>query len=219
MKTRMTKLIAAIVFVAAIAAIPACETTQPPGAGVTPEQVALVEQQLQEGRAALAALPPDEPARLAAEKKIAELEQLVGAYKDHRLKQDSDGSADPEASIAAGVQTLAPFLPPPWNAVLLIIGGLVPGVAGWVREALRRKQTQRAGQDLARAIKAAAVANGGVLDFTDLTVRQSLKSAMPDSARAIVKDAGASVPLPFVIDAPTAGSVSPHAGGSTSVAA
>jgi len=196
------KTIAAIVFIAAIAAIPACESPGS-GLGVTPEQVAQVEQQLHEGRAALAALPPDDPARLAAEKKIAELEQLVGAYKAHRLKQDSDGSggsADPEASIAAGVQTLAPFLPPPWNAVLLIVGGLVPGVAGWVREALRRKQTQRAGQDLARAIKAAAVANGGVLDFTDLTVRESLKSAMPDDARAIVKESGANVPLPFVVE-------------------
>ncbi len=202
------KTIAAIVFIAAIAAIPACESTQTPG--VTPEQVAQIEQQLQQSREGLAALPADDPGRIAAEKKIAEFETLVAAYKAHREKQTGD---DPEASIAAGVQTVAPFLPPPWNAVLLIAGGLIPGVAGWIREAIRRSNAQKAGQDLARAIKAAAVANGGVLDFTDLTVRESLKAAMPDAARAIVKDAGANVPLPFVVE------VQPDAASATSAVA
>jgi len=195
------KTIAAIVFVAVIAAIPACESTQGPGAGITAEQVALIEQQLQQSREGLAVLPADDPGRIAAEEKIAKLENLVAQYKANREQQTA---GDPEASIAAGVQTVAPFLPPPWNAVLLIVGGLLPGVAGWIRESVRRQQAVRAGQDLARAVKAAAVANGGVLDFTDLTVRESLKAAMPDSARAIVKDAGASVPLPFVIEAPSA---------------
>jgi hypothetical protein len=211
------KTIAAIVFVAAIAAIPACESTQTPG--VTPEQIAQIEQQLQQSREGLTTLPADNPGRIAAETKIVELEQFVAAYKANREKQAADGSGDPEASIAAGVQTVAPFLPPPWNAVLLIAGGLIPGIAGWIREALRRQQAERAGQDLARAIKAAAVANGGVVDFTDLTVRESLKSAMPDAARAIVKDAGANVPLPFVIEAPTGGDTAPFAGSTSSAAA
>ncbi|MBI1372484.1 MAG: hypothetical protein GC159_06955 [Phycisphaera sp.] len=208
------KTIAIIVFVAAIAAIPACESTQTPG--VTPDQVTQIEQQLQQAREGLTTLPADDPGRIAAEEKIAELEKLVAAYKANRERQTAD---DPEASIAAGVQTVAPFLPPPWNAVLLIAGGLLPGVAGWIREAIRRSNAQQAGQDLARAIKAAAVANGGVLDFTDLTVRESLKAAMPDAARAIVKDAGANVPLPFVIEAPTSSGTAPLAGSSAPVAA
>jgi len=198
---RTTMFIAAIVFIAAIAAIPACESALP-GAGVTPEQVAQIEQQLQQGREDLALLPPDDPGRIAAEKKIAELEQLVAAYKANLERQIAggvDNTGSPDASIVAGLQTAAPFLPPPWNAVLLIAGGLLPGVAGWIREALRRQRADRAGQDLARAIKAAAVANGGVVDFTDLTVREALKSAMPDDARDLVKKSGANVPLPFVV--------------------
>jgi len=196
--SRKTTFIAAIVFVAAIAAIPACESTP----GVTPEQVAQIEQQLKQGREDLALLPPDDPGRIAAEKKIAQLEQLVAAYKANLERQIAGGvenTGSPDASIVAGLQTAAPFLPPPWNAVLLIAGGLLPGVAGWIREAVRRQRADRAGQDLARAIKAAAVANGGVVDFTDLNVREALKSAMPDDARAIVKKSGANVPLPFVV--------------------
>lgn len=194
MTSRSRTFIMALVFITAIAAIPACDAFQSSGVGITPEQVTLIEQQLQQSRQDVAALPADDPGRIEAETKIAELEQLVATYKINRERQEA---GDPEASIAAGVQTVAPFLPPPWNAALLIAGGLIPGVAGWIRESIRRNQAQRAGQDLARAIKSAAVANGGVLDFTDLTVRESLKSAMPDAARAIVKDAGANVPLPF----------------------
>jgi len=212
--SRKTPFIAAIVFVAAIAAIPACESTP----GVTPEQVAQIEQQLQQGREDLALLPPDDPGRIAAEKKIAELERHVAAYKANLERQVADGVDNPDASIVAGLQTAAPFLPPPWNAVLLIAGGLLPGVAGWIREALRRQRADRAGQDLARAIKAAAVANGGVVDFTDLTAREALKSAMPDDARDLVKKSGANVPLPFVVafDDGTSGN---EASGSTAIAA
>jgi len=197
------KTIAIIVLIAAIAAIPACQGVP----GVTPEQVAQIEQQLKQGRADLALLPAGDPGRIAAEKKIAELERLVAAYKANLEGQVAGGTDNPDASIAAGIQTAAPFLPPPWNAVVLIAGGLLPGVAGWIREASRRQKMDRAGQDLARAIKATAVANGGVLDFTDLTVRESLKSAMPNDARDLVKKSGSNVPLPLVIEAVNAESI------------
>ena len=202
MTSRPRTTLAALAILAALAAIPACQT---PGSdpGVTPEQVAQLERRLQRSREGLATLPVDDPSRVAAERAIAELERLVAAYKAHREGWAADGSADPEASIAAGVQAVAPFLPPPWNAVLLIAGGLLPGVAGWMRESVRRSRAQQAGRDLARAIKAAAIANGCVLDFTDPAVRESLKAAMPEAARALVKDSGASVPLPLVTQAPT----------------
>ena len=166
------------------------------GGGVTPQQVELIEQQVEQARQDLAALPPDDPGRLTAEKKLTDIEKLLAAYKANRQRQTGD---DPDASFAAGVQTVAPFLPPPWNAITLIAGGLLPGVAGWIRELVRRRQAEQAGQDLARAIKSAALVGGGVVDFTDALVRESLKSSMPQAAQALVKDAGASVPKPFII--------------------
>ncbi len=203
-RPRKTIIAIAILIVLAVLAIPACQSpgSDPALPVVTPQQVALIESQLQQSREALTALPAEDPGRIAAEKKITELEKLVTTYKANLEKQAASGIGEPEASITAGAQTVAPFLPPPWNAVALIAGGLLPGVLGWVRESQLRRQTERAGQDLARAIKAAAIANGGVLDFTDLTVRESLKAAMPDDARAIVKDAGANVPLPFIVETP-----------------
>lgn len=143
-----------------------------------PQQVEGLKNTLAQTRAAVlhleeqvAALPEGED-RDATVAKLAEMQAVI-ATLEAKVAEMGETIGAEDVAIA-----VAPSLPPPWNIVVTVAGTLIGAWAG----AAKKKA------DAAKVIKAieAAKSADGVVNFTDPTTRDKLKTMMGESGRALV---------------------------------
>lgn len=190
-------------------AMASCTASFDPGAAVTQTQ-----KQIDTARQQVAQLPADDPGRVKLEALIAGAEKTLAAYKANleALSKASGGADDVGVSVGAGVATVAPFLPPPANAIALILAGLAPGIYGWLRAESQKKvlrananQAKTDGQSIAKGIAALHDINGGA-NLNDPASRAVMSAVMTDGAKALVKASGAEVKR---VSKPLAATVAP----------
>lgn len=186
MRTLPIPAVALILFIAGCAANPSL----PPAS----EVISTSEKLLADAKARLATMPPDDPGRFKVAAGIADLEKNLGDFKA-KVAAEIARDVDPdEAQAQATVQTVSGFLPPPWNALAQVLGGVIVGGVYGLRQRQQKAKVLASAEALAVGIQTVAGQNAGVIDFNDEATRDQLKGAMPDNAKALVKGAQATVP-------------------------
>ena len=123
--------------------------------------------------------------RLAAmEAVLVELEPAVGALKERILT-----AKDPLDVAAATIETAAPFLPPPWNTLVPLFGGIALGL---IRAAQNRYNGRKALRSVQPAVTSALHAADGKV------TAEGLSGAQGAGGKRLVDEAqGKKMALPF----------------------
>jgi len=180
MKCTRPRLLAVITAACLLSIIPACAGTpqvDPADVEALGDAVSELRVSLEDGRATLAALPAEDQADPTITKAADVLDKLapVLASLDENLKAQPDDAA---GIAAAGINTAAPFLPPPWNILAGILGAA--GIGMW-REWEGRKRAKR----IATAIEIAKDAQGAI-NFANAETIKRLDTVLTKSDKAIV---------------------------------
>jgi len=128
--------------------------------------------------------------KLTTMRPVVDAAEQFAERLEAKLANAQDGVEAVGAAIETGVNTAAPFLPPPWNILVPGLTGIVLGIGSQIHRAIKARNDA---ESVARAVGAAARAGGGVLNFNEDDTREALSAAMTDSAKALVKRAGATV--------------------------
>lgn len=118
-------------------------------------------------------------AKAKAENLIEEYKPALAQLNDVLQQQDDSNLGD---LIAAALNSAAPFVPPPYGAMLSLGAVLAGGIAGF----FRGKQSGDAnGVNIATAIEAAKDPNG-VVNFSDPHVVATIDKVMTAAAKTVV---------------------------------
>ena len=165
----------------------------------TARAVSVVEEhtdRLIENRDELAALLLQLPEGEKRDKVLAAYERVVEKIVENR-KYLSDAnealanyervtadSTAPHEFISGAATSAAPFVPPPWNMILLGAGGLVGAVGSFLGG---KKKTEAQARKVVNAIEAAKTAGGGTVNFGAPETERLLRSSMGHEGRELVR--------------------------------
>jgi len=145
------------------------------------EQIAEAEAQHQVLVDAIEAMPPGEDREAWASRAddlaqwIAQADDVAGDLERH-LADATDG-----LDVAGGViQSIAPFIPPPFNGLVIFVGGTVIGL-------IRAAQNRSAARRVVQSIEAAK--DAGKVDFESVDVKNRLSVQQGATGKRIVDEA------------------------------
>ena len=198
------------IVLAAVLAMPACETapsvdvqqTQKMLADIEVKRVELAgsldvwEQRIEDLEADLADLPPDQAAPVleaidTAKTITSRIEHALmladTAAADLQTRLDNyaeTGQIDPITLVGEGLGTAAPMLPPPFNVYAGIASTLALTIGGWI---FGKRKGVKIAENVALAVEAGKV--NGVVNFNAPAVASRIRSVMTDEAAKVVNNA------------------------------